>query len=519
MMLHIQSVQSFAFPTHVHHFPHERQRRTRTRQNLVDSTFKRQQTASLLRSFAFPKPTESNIKAQTKSDSSTKEEQQNTTQQASFFGFPNEVASPLALVLLSQFILFIGVGAVIPSIPLYGKVLGLSNKLNGIVISAPAVASLLASKMAGEFADQARKPAMLIGMAVIIASDIGTALANSLFTLTLARLGLGLGRIVSESGERGLLADLAKSAPELRGRALAAQQAVMALGIAVGAPAGGLVVEQYGPRASFLCVSAAACVAFVLYQCLPETVVAVARVEHTHHNTSTQEDKWTILLQENKWKGLALCQIGASSGFAAKIASIPILAADALPGGAIGAGALLSAAGLVGLIGAPIGGWLTDQTSAKSTAILSGVVSATGLLLIPFALQSSSNSMLLLSFGDPDASSISMLGQDMSSSAAAFTIVVLLWSIGAAAQGPALTAFAQELAPAGIEATAMALPRACGDGTYIVAPFLLGFVSDLKSSVAGTDCAAAGVMGLLGVLALVLLGGNDERDDKQASNE
>jgi MFS family permease len=234
----------------------------------------------------------------------------------------------------------------------------------------------------------------------------------------------------------------------------------------------------------------------------------------TTKSSTDEEDKWTSLLQENKWKGLALCQIGASSGFAAKIASIPILAADALPGGAIGAGALLSAAGLAGLIGAPIGGWLTDQTSAKSTAILSGVVSATGLLLIPFALQSSN--IITLLFGD-DASSVSMLGQDMSSSAAAFTIVVLLWSIGAAAQGPALTAFAQELAPAGIEATAMALPRACGDGTYIVAPFLLGFVSDLKTSVAGTDCAAAGVMGLLGVLALVLLGGNDDERDKQAT--
>jgi MFS family permease len=513
MMLHIHSAQSFAFTTRLHHFPHERQRRTtRALQNLVDSPFKGQRASSLLfRSFAIPKPIESKRKPQTKSDS-TITKQHNTTQHASFLGFPNEVAWPLALLLLSQFILFIGVGAVIPSIPLYGKVLGLSNKLNGIVISAPAVASLLASKAAGRFADRARKPAMSIGMAVIIASDVGTALANSLLALTLARFGLGLGRIVSESGERGLLADLARGAPELRGRALAAQQAVVALGIAIGAPAGGVVVEQYGPRASFFCVSAAACVAFVLYQWLPETVL---RVERTNEDTSSdEEDKWTSLLQENKWKGLALCQIGASSGFAAKIASIPILAADALPGGAIGAGALLSAAGLAGLIGAPIGGWLTDQTSAKSTAILSGVVSATGLLLIPFALQSST--IITLLFGD-DASSVSMLGQDMSSSAAAFTIVVLLWSIGAAAQGPALTAFAQELAPAGIEATAMALPRACGDGTYIVAPFLLGFVSDLKTSVAGTDCAAAGVMGLLGVLALVLLGGNDDERDKQAT--
>lgn len=41
------------------------------------------------------------------------------------FGFPRDsVAKPLALLLASQFILFIGVGAVIPSIPLYGKEIG-----------------------------------------------------------------------------------------------------------------------------------------------------------------------------------------------------------------------------------------------------------------------------------------------------------------------------------------------------------------------------------------------------------
>ena len=254
---------------------------------------------------------------------------------------------------------------------------------------------------------------------------------------------------------------------------------------------------------------------------LPETIVVDKNdtendyeSENTTTTTTTNNNmetgEWTILLQENTWKGLALCQVGASCGFAAKIASIPILATDTLPGGAIGAGALLSAAGLVGLIGAPIGGWWTDQTSAKSTAILSGIVSATGLLLIPFALMDSTTMV----FGGNDYT-LSILGQDMSGSAAAFVIVVLLWSMGAAAQGPALTAFAQELAPAGREATAMALPRAAGDGTYIVAPFLLGLVSDLDTSVVGSDCAAAGIMGLLGVLALFLLGGNNAKGDSK----
>ena len=41
------------------------------------------------------------------------------------------------------------------------------------------------------YADAARKPAMMLGMGVIILSDMGTAFSTSLVPLALARLGLG----------------------------------------------------------------------------------------------------------------------------------------------------------------------------------------------------------------------------------------------------------------------------------------------------------------------------------------
>jgi hypothetical protein len=90
-----------------------------------------------------------------------------------------------------------------------------------------------------------------------------------------------------------------------------------------------------------------------------------------------------------------------------------------------------------------------------------------------------------------------------------FVAVVTMSSLVVAAQGSALTALAQELAPLGAEATALALPRAAGDGTFIVAPFLLGAIAD--ASVTGTvwECAVAGAAGLLGVAALALTGHED----------
>ena len=405
---------------------------------------------------------------------------------------------PFAVSLLSQFILFIGVGAIIPAIPLYGQAIGLSQASNGVIISAPAIMHLICAQWGGNFADQARKPAMMIGMALIVLSDIGTSLATTFPLLILARLGLGAGRCIAESGERGMIADIAGRIPKLRGRALAAQQTVTALGISIGAPIGGLVIESYGPRASFLCVSAGALVALFMYSFLPETVsLPKNKVNDVCLGRDTAKVDWSILLKQRKWQGLALCQSGATFGFAAKIACIPILATATLPGGAVGTGALLSLAGVSGIFGAPLGGWLTDKVGARFTVVFSGCVSATGLILIPCALNGIGYDYSSVNV------SIPFLGGNMNGSETCFVCAVLLWSLGAASQGPALTALAQELAPNGKEATTLAFPRAAGDSTYIVAPFILGTIAD-KTSIAtglGLECAFAGFVVLLGTLA------------------
>jgi MFS family permease len=453
---------------------------------------------------------------------------------------------PLALLLASQLLLFIGVGAVIPTIPLYGKEIGLSQATNGIVISAPAVALLVLANQSGKYADQARKPAMILGMAFIVLSDLGTAMASSLPTLLVARLGLGAGRGISEAGERGMVADLVNQVPTWRGRVLAAQQSMIAVGIAIGAPLGGLIVEQYGPRSAFLCVSVAAFVSLILYLFLPETTgttttafvpgketnnidfmtyktkdppTSIGDITDNNNDNNNTNNKgmvveWSTLLQDNQWRGLALCQSGATFGFAAKIASIPILAADTLPGGALAAGALLSAAGLSGLVGAPLGGYITDRRGAKFVAIISGIVGGLALIGIPLALSpaaSADNASAFSWLQDHLYNNIIYINNQagMGSNGLAFCVLVIVWSTSVAAQGPAMTALAQELAPTGSEATSMALPRAAGDGTYIVAPFLLGIVAD-KASLAlgmpGVECAVAGTASLLGAVALAFLG-------------
>ena len=53
---------------------------------------------------------------------------------------PDSVGRPLVLLLATQAILFVGVGACLPALPLYGAALGLPASATGVVISTPAVA-------------------------------------------------------------------------------------------------------------------------------------------------------------------------------------------------------------------------------------------------------------------------------------------------------------------------------------------------------------------------------------------
>ena len=144
---------------------------------------------------------------------------------------------------------------------------------------------------------------------------------------------------------------------------------------------------------------------------------------------------------------------------------------------------------------------MVDRSGAKAAIVLSGIVAALSLILVPIAL-----SPIALSFPDWDNNFSLKFGDTLlQGNALAFSIAVILWSTAAAAQGPALIALAQQLAPSGREATALSLPRAAGDGVYIIAPALLGAVTDSFIGIPGIECAVAGTATFVGVLALIVL--------------
>ena len=144
--------------------------------------------------------------------------------------------------------------------------------------------------------------------------------------------------------------------------------------------------------------------------------------------------------------------------------------------------------------------WATPLTLYCTEQVGSGLLSGLSLSLVPLALAA------------PD-------GVVPGGQGAGFAVLVLLWGVGASAQGPAMTALAQQLAPQEAVAEALALPRAAGDAVYIFAPFLLGTVADAAGATPGLECAVAGVAVGLGATGLALLGGTELEARSGATSE
>ena len=441
------------------------------------------------------------------------------------FGLPRDAYEPLRTLLASQLVLYLGVGALLPALPLYAQAIGLSSGANGLVISAPAAAMLALNLPLGQAADRyGRKPLMLGGMVVMALADVATARATSVAALVPARVLLGVGRCGCECGDRAYLADLCARVPEKRGLIVAMQSTVHAIGLVVGPLLGGRLMEAYGAPAAFYGVAVAALGTGIGYTFLPETLTeetreraerrasedegdgvggfiadamrsfgasrdeddapkstvstlpaaaVTAAAEKKDKNVS--ESSWFELLKSRDQRVLLLCASANSLGFVAKLTVIPLYASGHLDASPAEVGNLFSVTALLGLVTAPLSGLAADKFGKKVVAGAALAACAAGLFL---GARAETQSELMLFIG--------------------------AWGVGVAAAGPAINALAQELAPKGGEGEALTLPKSAADLVFLLGPLALGVLDDaLDSDAAGmTLCALAAALAATSCLAL-----------------
>ena len=148
-------------------------------------------------------------------------------------------------LLLGEFIVWLGFGALLPVLPIYFTEQGVDLALLGVVIAAWPAARLIGEPVFGYLADRtARVPLMVAGLvATGIFCILPLAFVGPL-AFVLLRAAAGLGTALYDPAARGYLTDA--TPPERRGEAFGLYSAVQMGGLLVGPAIGAFGAERFG---------------------------------------------------------------------------------------------------------------------------------------------------------------------------------------------------------------------------------------------------------------------------------
>ncbi|MBI5974013.1 multidrug efflux MFS transporter NorA [Staphylococcus canis] len=146
------------------------------------------------------------------------------------------------ILYLNIFLVFLGIGLVIPVLPVYLKDLGLTGSDLGILVAAFALAQMVISPFGGTLADRLGKKLIIcIGLMLFSISEFLFAASQTFSLLIISRILGGMSAGMVMPGVTGLIADL--SPGQDKARNFGYMSAIISAGFILGPGAGGFLSE------------------------------------------------------------------------------------------------------------------------------------------------------------------------------------------------------------------------------------------------------------------------------------
>lgn len=195
----------------------------------------------------------------------------------------------LLILMLNLFLVFTGIGLIIPIMPKYMDNLGITGSTVGLLVAAFSLTQFLFSPLAGRLSDQlGRKKMIVSGMVLFAISEAMFGMASNSALLFLARMLGGISAAMIMPSVMAYAADV--TTDEERAAGMGYINASITTGFIIGPGIGGYIAE-FGIRVPFYAAAvaglAAACITlFVLRESLPERKPAGLEVSHTQERSS-----------------------------------------------------------------------------------------------------------------------------------------------------------------------------------------------------------------------------------------
>lgn len=199
----------------------------------------------------------------------------------------------LLILMLNLFLVFTGIGLVIPIMPKFMESLGITGGIIGLLVAAFSLTQLLFSPLAGRLADSfGRKRMIVIGMIVFAISEWLFGLASSSALLFVSRLLGGISAAMIMPAVMAYAADVTTT--EERATGMGYITAAITTGFIIGPGIGGYIAE-FGIRVPFYSAAVAGVIAgcitlFILQESLPAK-------EDASDSSSPVEQRSSLLMQ------------------------------------------------------------------------------------------------------------------------------------------------------------------------------------------------------------------------------
>ncbi|PGS48833.1 multidrug efflux MFS transporter NorA [Bacillus sp. AFS041924] len=189
----------------------------------------------------------------------------------------------LSLVLMNVFIIFLGIGLVVPVTPSIMNELNISGTIVGYMVAAFAITQLLFSPIAGRWVDQfGRKRMIIIGLLTFSFSEFLFGVGNTIEVLFISRMLGGISAAFIMPAVTAFIADV--TTVETRAKALGYMSAAISTGFIVGPGIGGFLAE-FGNRIPFFFAAGLAVLAGIL------SITVLPEPERNQENSEVKGQK------------------------------------------------------------------------------------------------------------------------------------------------------------------------------------------------------------------------------------
>lgn len=273
------------------------------------------------------------------------------------------VRGPLAIVAAISFISSLGIGVMLPLMPLYAISLGASPLQLGLMTAAFSLTNTAGQLLAGVYMDRTGSlPFLRFGTAVYAAGNALIATAQDALALIAYRGFAGLGAGGNLIGSRVYIAQVAPAERMAMVNGVLASAA--SAGSVIGPAFGGTIVELFDLRAPFVIVAVTSGIAFFALLTLPAPSKPAAQAPRIGAPTSALNRSVLTLLVANLF---------LMSGFGGFITTYAPFATEVRSWSMLEVGLIFSIIGAGSVVlGAPLG-HLADRTGRRRVGVLSTV--------------------------------------------------------------------------------------------------------------------------------------------------